>query len=478
MRLRIVSAIAACAAAAFFATPSAMAQAVCEETQFSAKTGQAYLDAENAYVAEDFASAKQKISQLRNSELNCYERAAMIRLSAAINVQAGDYAGAARDLEEAINTGGITGADAVKTYYDISQLYLQLDDKAKAAKYLETWLAKGGKPNNQQVMQLAVLYNQMGDNPKALSFLERMLNSGAELDKQTIDFAVYLYNELGQKAKLASFLADKVIPRFASEKRYWEVMAGLYYDGKEDRKAFEVTKAMYLAGFLTTESEIMRIVNFYNQFNAPYEAAKVLEKEMNAGRIEATSEKLDTLANLYQVAREYDRAIPVIQKYAQKTNSGRAYERLGRSYFELKKYDEAEKALRTGMERGGMKEPGYAWILIGQMHHERGNRDQARTAFSNANKAGDRGGRAWLDFMESEEKTAEALRTFDIRVELDEKRNVKKICSQTEVLGGEPGPECASVDEDIKALEIRLGLRNADGGELTAEDVGAEGETE
>lgn len=475
MRIQLVSAITALAAFAVLSAPSAFAQqAACEETQFGAKNGQLYLDAENAYVAEDFNGAKAKLQELRSREVNCYERAAMIKLSAAVNVQMGDYAGAARDLEEAINTGAITGKDATQTYYQIAQLFLQLDDKAKAASYLEKWLAQGGQPTAQQYMQLAVLYNQLGNNQKALGYLEQMLAKEPNPDKQSIDFAVYLYNELGQKAKLADFLANKVIPRFASEKRYWEVMAGLYYDSKEDRKAFEVTKAMYLAGFLTKESEIMRVINFYNQFNAPFEAAKVLEKEMNAGRIEQSPEKLDTLANLYQVAREYDRAIPVIQKYAQVTNSGRAYERLGRSYFELKKYDEAEKALRQAMDRGNMKEPGYAWVLIGQMHHERGNRAKAREAFRNAANAGDRGGRAWLEFMDTEDDTAEALRTFDTRVELDEKRNVKKICNQTRVLGGDPGPECQTVDQEIEALEIKLGLRLPEGEEGAAEGEGGE----
>ena len=471
MRLRLVSAIAACAAAAVLTAPAAMAQA-CEETQFGAKNGQLYLDAENFYIKEDYINAKSKLDALKSRELNCYEQATAVRLSAAVNVQVEDYVAAANDLETMISFGTMKPDEVLNTYYQIAQLYLQLEDNRKAAEYLEKWIAAGAKPTKQQYMQLAVLYNQLEDNKTALKYLEQLLAIDPNPDKQTIDFAIYLYDTLGMKAKLADFVANTVIPRFASEKRYWQVAAGLYYEADDYARAFEVTKAMYLAGFLTTESEVMQVVNFYNQFNAPYEAAKVLEKEINAGRVEESPEKLDQLANLYQVAREYDRAIPVIQKFAQRTNSGRAYERLGRSFFELNKYDEAEKALRDAMERGNMKNEANAWTLIGQMHHKRGNRDQARTAFRTASNKGDRGGRAWLDFMNSEDQTAEALRTFDIRVALDEKKNVKKICNQTKVLGGEPGPECSTVDDDIKELEIRLGLRkpdNAEGEEATEE---------
>jgi tetratricopeptide (TPR) repeat protein len=162
------------------------------------------------------------------------------------------------------------------------------------------------------------------------------------------------------------------------------------------------------------------------------------------------------LANLYQVAREYDRAIPVIQKQAKLTDSGKAYERLGRSFFELGKYADAEKALRTGLSKGKMKDPGYAWVLIGQIKHKADDREAARKAFKNASKLGARGGEGWLSFMDSEDITKEALRTFDTRVKLDELINLKKSCKQIEVLGGEPPEGCKTVEADLIVILEKL----------------------
>ncbi|ACT58905.1 tetratricopeptide repeat protein [Hirschia baltica] len=472
MRLKKLTCGAAVALAMAVMVPSAIAQAVpCEETQFTAKAGQAYLDAENAYLTEgQLETAKSLMTKLKGMTLNCYERSAVIRLSAGINVKSGDYKAAIRDLEEALPT--FTGENRTETLYNIAQLYLQTDDNKNAAAKLEEWIASGAKPTGQQFMQMATLYQQLGDNNKAIKYLEAMLNKDANPSKQAIDFAVYLYNETGQKTKLASFLMNKVIPSFPAEKKYYEVMSSLYYEDENDHKAFEVVKAMYLAGFLKTESEVMRVVNFYNAFNSPFEAAKVMEKEMNAGRIEVTAEKLDTLANLYQVSREYDRAIPVIQKLAKLTNSGKSYERLGRSYFEMGKNEEAEKNLRLALDKGGMKEPGFGWVLIGQIKHKEGDRAGARTAFSNAAKLGDRGGRGWLDFMASEDETKRALAEFDLRVAVEELKNVKKACKLTEVLGGEPAEECKTVDARIVEAAAKLG-EDAEGKKLVAEDTAA-----
>ncbi|MFC7290932.1 tetratricopeptide repeat protein [Hirschia litorea] len=477
MRLRNLTCGAAVAMAMAVMAPIASAQtAGCEDTQFTAKAGGVYLDAENAYLTEgQLQTATQLVAKLKSMELNCYERSAVIRLSAGINVKAGNYPAAIRDLEEALPT--FTGENRIETLYNIAQLYLQTDDNKSAVAKLEEWIAAGAKPNKSQNMQLATLYQQLGNNTKAIYFLEAMLRQDPNPNKQAIDFAVYLYNETGQKAKLADFLMNKVIPAFASDKKYYEVMSSLYYEEEKDHKAFEVVKAMYLAGFLKTENEIMRVVNFYNSFNSPFEAAKVMEKEMNAGRIEVTAEKLDTLANLYQVAREYDRAIPVIQKLAKQTNSGKSYERLGRSYFEMGKNEEAEKNLRLALDKGGMKEPGFAWVLIGQIQHKAGDRAAARAAFNKAAAMGDRGGRGWLDFMNSEDETKRALATFDIRVELDELKNRKKACKLTEVLGGEAADNCKTVDAEIAEVAAKLG-EDPEGNPLPKEGDEATEETD
>lgn len=469
MRLKNLTCGAAVAMAmAMMAAPVASAQAaVCEETQFTAKAGQAYLDAENAYLTEgQMEVARAAVAKLKGMELNCYERSAVVRLSAGINVKSGDYKAAIGDLEEALPT--FSGENKLETIYNIAQLYLQLEDNGNAVKKLEQWIAAGAKPNKSQNMQMATLYQQLGNNPKAIQFLEAMLRQDPNPTKQVIDFAVYLYNETGQKTKLASFLMNKVIPSFPAEKKYYEVMSSLYYEGEEDHKAFEVVKAMYLAGFLKNESEVMRVVNFYNSFNSPFEAAKIMEKEMNAGSIKVTAEKLDTLANLYQVSREYDRAIPVIQKLAKLTNSGKSYERLGRSYFEMGKHAEAEKNLRLALDKGGMTEPGFAWVLIGQIKHKAEDRAGARKAFGNAAKMNDRGGRGWLSFMNSEDETKKALAEFDLRVAVEELKNIKKGCKLIIVLGGELTEECKTVDAKIDEAAAKLG-EDAEGNKLVEE---------
>ena len=428
---------------------AAMAQgANCEATEFSSTTGELYLKAETELLQNDNPQAALgALNQLRNQELNCYEQGAILKLGAAIKIEAGDYAGAVRDLEAAINQGYIPASERKNTYYNIFQIYLSQNNLEKALEYSQKWTQAGGTPDRDGKWQLAVVNQKLGRNQEALRWAEEVFRTdGPNAERQVYDFLIFLYDETGQRAKKAELL-ETLLARNPNERRLWDAIAGDYFAGEQERKAFEVQKAMYLGGILTKEDEIMRIVNFYNRFNAPYQAAQVLEKEMNAGRVSKTYERMELLANLYQVAREFDRAIPVIEEAARMNNSGAMYERLGRSYAELQEWAEAEEALTRALNTGGVQDRGLAWVLIGQSRYERGDRAGAREAFSNANN---RGGRGWLDFMRSEEQTEAALVRFEAQSLVQDTENEKRRCEQLAVLGEGNAPEaCATVDERL-----------------------------
>lgn len=449
--MKLIVFLKGAAAAGLFGLMSAGAALAqgCTETTFGAKTGQTYLEAETAAMAnKDWNTAISKLNQLRNTQLNCYEESAVIRLSAYIKLEQGDRAGAIRDLLDAINKGYIPQDQMSQTYYNIAQIYLQDENIRSALEYMQKWQQTGGKPDRTQKWQLAVLYQRVDNYKEAVRWAEEVRrDDGAKFDQPLYDLLVFLYNESGQKAKLAEVL-EVLVERRPEERKYWDAIAGNYFADNEQRKAFEVQKAMYLAGILKTEDEIMRIVNFYNQFNAPYYAAKVLEKEMNAGRIKPTVERMSLLADFYQVAREHEKAIPVIRRAAEMGGGGAMYERLGASYSELQKWKETEDALQQALKLGGVKDRGTVWVRIGQSRFERGDREGAKEAFR---QAGNAGGRGWLDFMRSEEETKDALVCFEVQSAVLNLVNEDKICKKLQGLGDAQPEGCKTVAERLAA---------------------------
>ena len=425
----------------------------CQETQFSSANAENYLKAETELmVNENAPAALQALNALRAQTLNCYEEGAALQLSAAIKIRTEDYNGAIRDLNEALDKGYIAPDNRKSTFYNIAQLYLTTDNKDKALEYYDRWMAAGGVPDRSQKWTLAVLYQQKDDFAQSLVWAEQVFAAdGPNADRSVYDFLIFLYDKTGNFAKKAELL-ETLLARDPSDRRLWDAIAGDYFRGGQDRKAFEVQKAMYLGGILQTEDELMRVVNFYNSFDVPYASAKILEKEMNAGRISKTYQRLELLANLYQVAREFEKAIPVIEEAANLAPDGKMYERLGRSFSELQDWAEAEDALIKGINKGGLDNAGLAWVLVGQSRYEREDRSGAREAFRNANN---RGGRGWLDFMAAEDNTARALVIFDAQNLVNDYKKEKERCKDLEVINNAP-ESCNTVDDRLAGAEEAL----------------------
>ena len=209
-------------------TSPAAAQAVCDATEFSTTTGQIYLNAESELLQnDDAAAALAELNKLRSMELNCYERGAMLRLSANINMDTGDNAAAVRDLEEAIRIGAISGDQVLLTYYNIAQLYMVNDDIAKARDYMERWLDGGGQPGRDQNWQLAILYQKLENYRQSVVYAERVLDAdGENAERQVLDFLLYLYDRTGDRVKEAELL-ERLLDDNPNERRLWDVVSGL-----------------------------------------------------------------------------------------------------------------------------------------------------------------------------------------------------------------------------------------------------------
>ena len=266
MKLFIKGAAAAATLVAFGAA-SAAAQA-CAVTEFRSKPAELYLKAETEHLQNNNnQAAAQYLQQLRAlPDLNCYERNAATQLSAGINIALERYDAAVRDLESVINT--LPREQQLKMRYNIGMLYLQADDQNKALQAFKTWISQGGRPTRDDNWRLAYLTDKAGDSRGAVPFAEAVLKAdGPSAERKVYDFLIYLYDRTGQLGKQAALL-ETLLARDPTDRKLWDVIAGNYFKAKDERKAFEVYKAMYHAGLLTKESELMRVVNFYNSFNA------------------------------------------------------------------------------------------------------------------------------------------------------------------------------------------------------------------
>jgi len=118
----------------------------------------------------------------------------------------------------------------------------------------------------------------------------------------------------------------------------------------------------------------------------PYQAANLLAKELNSQRVKKNSAHWELLASAWTNAREYKQAITALEKASALNNKGELYLQLARIHVEQELWQDAIAAINKALKKGGLKQTGEAYILLGMSLYETEQLSAAKAAFKKARK--------------------------------------------------------------------------------------------
>ena len=398
-----------------------------EGRALSAKVGesilkvQEFLQAEPQQTAEAIAELNKVLAK---DKLSPYEKAIAYQMRGSARYATGNIRGTIADWEAAVATGALIRSEIDALMPNVGQLWIVEEEYVKGATILEQWIATGGKPNAAVHTMIAQAWAQAERYRKALPHAEASFRMANPKQKKHFDLLNYLYNTLKMYGKQASLLEQQV-SIWPDDKSIWRAIASLKAQADKSREAFEINKIMYLNGMLTDEQEILNLTQYYSYYEVPYRGAKILEREMNAGRVAKNKKNLTALSEMWRQAREYDKAIPVLTQAADASTTGALYVNLGEAYLSENRYSEAEAALRKGLAKGGVKKPGNVYLLIADALYKQDKPRKALLEFEKAKnysysrKSAD----GWMQFIYNSFEVERNKLKFRQAVKLDECKN-------------------------------------------------------
>lgn len=347
---------------------------------------------------EALAALNQLIAQ-RGDNMKEFDRATTYELRGSVKVNLEDFRGALRDFQTALNQNALPPERNNQLRYFIAQLNFQLEDYQAAISGLNEWIrsaraaGENVDPNAYYLLAAAYVQIQPANYRAAESPAEQAIAGASDPNKSYFDLANLIYSELNSSTKRTSLL-ERMVALWPGEKSYWTQLSGIYSQGGRDRDAFSVIEVAYRAGLLSTEAELLTLVQYYSFFENPYRGAVMLEREMNAGNIDRDQDNLILLSQLWSQAREHRRSIPILREAAQGSSDGELYYRLGQVLLADEQYRDAQRALESAVNRGGMnrRETGDAWLLLGTSRFSQAGPEDtaiwasARQAFVNAQR--------------------------------------------------------------------------------------------
>ena len=410
-----------------------------EGRQFSSKAGEKVLEAQNLMSENQFQPALGILNEVLGfPELNPYEKSTVYQMQGAVYYELNDYQKSIQGFENAISAGGLLPKEVDNLRVNIAQLLIGNGQYARGAQMLEEWNRNGGQLKPTHIEMLTQAWVQAENYSKALPWAERWFRNASPKERKHYDLLNFLYNNLKMPGKQADIVKD-MIGRWPDDKQLWDNWASLLANGGREQEAFEVNKMLYLGGALKSEQDLMKVVQYYSFYDMPFQAAQILERELNAGRISTDADKLVQLSDLFRQAREYDRAIPIIERAANQSGKAKLYADLGEALYNSGQCNKAETAFKEAINRG--YDAGKSWMLIATCRYEAAQaedravcknttpeqrrnsvknqkRNNAIDAFNQVPNASreKRNAQKWISFIRAEAKAVEDRCEFEITV--------------------------------------------------------------
>lgn len=330
----------------------------------SQRTGEKLNEAIEFLNADDNASAKAVLADINLERLSPYERSRVEQIWSGIEYAEGDYAAARQHLSQAIAAGGFNQQEVMQARYQVAQMYMAEENWKDGAAALEEWFRSAPAPNSAAYYLLAVAYYQQEDLKRALEPAKKAVELADKPQASWIELLLGLYLQREDYDESVPLL-ERLIAMEPEKPAHWLRLSSLYQTQEKYTEALAAIQVAYNAGFLTQESDYMRLVDMLRFNGIPYRGARVLEKAIADGNIKPSADVYEKLANAWIQARDFDEAIPPLERAAGMSNNGDLYVRLGQVQIQREEWSNAATALQNGINKGGLDDAGNAQLLMG-----------------------------------------------------------------------------------------------------------------
>lgn len=374
-------------------------------------------EAQELAEAKNLSGAAKVLDKMISGEgkkaLNSYELANVYNLYAFIKYSREDYAGALRYYNKVVEQPNIPLAMEINTRFTIAQLYFVQEQWRKGINALNKWFAMTETPTASAYVLAAQGYYQLKDYDRSLSNVERAIkmyrDKGKVPKEQWYNLARFLYFEKNNTRKTVETL-EQLIKHYP-KKQYWVQLSHMYGEQKKESKQLAAMEAAYAQNMLDKSAEQVTMAYLYLNADVPYKAAKVMDKGLKNKTIDGKSKNWEIAGSAWRQAQELDKSIPAMEQAAAKSGNGELYSRLGSIYLDGEDYGKAVTAINKGLERGGIKRPDTARLVLGMAYFNLKKYSQARSAFVAAGK--DKRSKTyaeqWIKYMDSELERQKSL---------------------------------------------------------------------
>lgn len=339
--------------------------------------------------AKDYNGALKSLNNLYNPDkLTEYEQANVLNYIGFVYYNMDDTANAIRTYERMLAIPSLEGQMAKQTTYTLAQLLTMEEQYPKALATLDKWFQMETNPAPEPFILKAQNLYQVQRYADMIEPIKNAMRVAEQRGKDVkedwyvlLNFAYFQQEDYRQVRDI-----QKTLLANWPKKRYWFSLAGAFTELGEDDNLINAYAAAHDQRMLEKESELVTMAQLFMQREVPYKAGQLLEKEMASGRVSKNAKNYRLLSQAWQLSMEDEKAIPALTEAARLSTDGELDVRLGNALLNTGNYKDCASAVRNGVRKGGLKSPDNAQISLGMCLYNLRQYSAAIDAFSAAAK--------------------------------------------------------------------------------------------
>ncbi len=269
--------------------------------------------------------------------------------------QSEKYKEARNAFQKSLDTEALPYEPTLQSLFALAQLQVVAEDYTSAEKTLNIWFALSDRENPDAYVFMATIHYNKNQKDKALTLVMKAIKMSKRPKENWLVFAVSLLYTKERYKEAAEFLY-KLVELNHGKKSYWSQLAGSLLSNNQGLSALSALELAMKLNLLEEEGEIKNIVSLYLSNELPYEASQIMKVAMNNKQVKPTKKNYELYANCLIQAKEYDDALPVLEKAANLSDDGKLFALQARLYLEKEKFRTSIKYFDLAIKKGLKKE--------------------------------------------------------------------------------------------------------------------------
>lgn len=350
----------------------------------------------------------------KSSSMNSYELAMMHNFYGFIAYNAEQYDKAITAFTEVVAQDGIPETLELSTLFSLAQLHMMQGNYEKTLTFIDRWekLNKAPIKASTFLLKAQAMY-QLKDYQRASGFINQAVTmveqEGKVPEENWLVLQRAVYYELKQPKQVTAVL-EKMVQHY-NQGKYWVQLGGMYGEIGEEKKQLAVLEAAYQQGFINTGADLFNLAQLYYYHQAPVKGARLMEQAMAKKLLAADLRNLKFTANCWTLAKEDEKAIPVLIAASKLSDDGELDAQLAQLYLNRSEFDKAIQLAESALQKGKLRNPGVTHLVMGMAYFNLQNFNDALSQLAKAEQfdGAKRMAQQWTRFVEAEKTGQQKL---------------------------------------------------------------------